>query len=124
MRVLPQKLLISVLPITLYLVISATLLYAQEASPSASPSTSPTSSPSPSPTLTSTASGSITSPTPSPTSTPTPTPKDDKKEVLGETKVLGATSSGLEIAKWIAGGAIGILVLIIGFKITRSNVED
>jgi len=103
----------------------------------------PTSSPTTTSTLTPTVSGSPT-PTTSTTVTPTssasatPTPikseptskaaaggDEKKKEVLGKASVLGSTSAGLEIAKWLIGGTVGFLAVLIGFKIARSNnVEE
>ncbi|MBI4058504.1 hypothetical protein HY408_01925 [Candidatus Gottesmanbacteria bacterium] len=73
---------------------------------------------------------------PSPSVTPTPpsstTPQatvsasttPQQGEVLGETKVLGATGSFEEVIKWMVVGFVGLLVFIAGIKVARTHVEE
>lgn len=103
--------------------------FAADPTPSPTPTvTSSTPTPSVSESPTPTASITVT-PTSSVSATPTSKPvvggDDKKKEVLGKTSVLGSTSAGMEIAKWLVGGTVGFLTVLIGYKISRSNnVEE
>ena len=66
-------------------------------------------------------------PTPEPSDDPEPTPvggptdgtDSTQAEVLGETTVLGETSAGIEMAKWLLAGIAGAGVLFAGAKAFR-----
>ncbi|RJR15331.1 hypothetical protein C4579_02595 [Candidatus Microgenomates bacterium] len=58
---------------------------------------------------------------------PTDATDSAQADVLGETTVLGETSAGLEMAKWLLAGVAGMVVLLAGFRafqgVTRGEDE-
>ncbi|MBI2022205.1 hypothetical protein HYS93_05010 [Candidatus Daviesbacteria bacterium] len=122
---LPGRLVIQIvvlLACSLFVVLPFSVL-AQTASPSASPNISPSPSPSasasPSPSPSASASPSpLTSPSPSAASS------SAKQEVLGATKVLGATGGGRDFIKFGLIGLLGLAVFLGALKISRSHAEE
>ncbi|MBI2011356.1 hypothetical protein HYS91_01175 [Candidatus Daviesbacteria bacterium] len=135
---MPKKLLLSSQTfISLFIFAIVTVFYlnfpclvlAQDASPSASPSPSPVQgSVSPSPSATPTPDPSASpSPSANPAASPSPSPSPSasaKPEVLGATKVLGATGAQIEVVKWILVFGVLIIAILLGLKIVRSKTEE
>lgn len=101
---------------------------AEEATPSATPAgspaviTSPTPKPIPTPAATPATS---TSPAPSPETAGTGGDGESTKSaVLGSATVLGSTSAGRDLVKWIFAGSLGIVVMLVGVKLARESYDE
>ena len=88
--------------------------------PTVSPSPEAQATPTPTPTPSPSASES---PSASPTAIPA-AGSADKEKVLGAATKLGSTSRGREVAKWFLASSLGLLALLIGLKVLRSNIEE
>ena len=103
-------------------VTNTSFVQSQDATPTPSVSPSPEAQATPTPTPTPSPSASE-SPSASPTATPA-AGSTDKEKVLGAATKLGSTSRGREVAKWFLASSLGLLTLLIGLKVLRSNVEE
>ena len=104
-------------------VTNTSFVQSQDATPTPTVSPSPEAQTTPTPTPTPSPSASE-SPSASPTTTPAVGGSADKEKVLGAATKLGSTSRSREIAKWFLASAFGLLALLIGLKVLRSNVEE
>ena len=114
---------LSLLSISL-MVFNSNSVLAQDASSSPTPTSSPvmTSTPSSTPTATATpASSSSPTPTTVPAKTEASEVKD--KEAVGDATVLGATGKS-DFLKWYIAGGVGLIVLFVGFLISRIHVTE